>query len=178
MCFVYDFVPSFKGKLKNLEFISIDDNYSIVELIENVCIHLTSLTGFRIGGGEIYGYEASKIVSLLPKLKYLTINHATLEKKNLVLILQGCRELECLDVRNCIGFDEDDEEILKLSSAIKSFHCDGSKAQHPTSGDDYYYNFHPNLKVQDYDDDDYDYYHCDDFDLDCPYDNCEGIEWD
>ncbi|KAK1378111.1 F-box domain-containing protein [Heracleum sosnowskyi] len=151
-------VPSFKGRWKNLEFISIDDSGdSIVELIELVCIHSTSFTGLRIGGGDIYDYAAYKIVSLLPKLKYLAINHAILEKKNLLLILQGCRELVFLDVRNCIGFQEDDEEILKLSSVIKSFRCDGSKAQDPTCNDDY--NYCLDFEVQDYDDYDFDYHY-------------------
>lgn len=39
------------------------------------------------------------------------------------------RSIECLDVRNCTGFPEDDEEILKISSGIKNFQCGGSKAQ-------------------------------------------------
>lgn len=105
-------------------------------------------------------------MSQLPKLKYLTINHVTLQKKNLLLILQGCTEVEFLDVRNCIGFDEDDGEILKHSSFIKSFQCDGSKAQDLADDYDYYRS------------DDYHYYRSDDFDLDCPYDNYDGIEWD
>lgn len=99
------------------------------------------------------------IVSLIPKLKHLTINNAYLSKKNLLLILQGCRKLVFLDVRNCIGFAEDDQEILELASAVKSFSCDGSTTY------DY---------LADY----YDWYHSDDFDLECPYDNCDGIEWD
>ncbi|KAK1353759.1 hypothetical protein POM88_052124 [Heracleum sosnowskyi] len=40
--------------------------------------------------------------------------------------MRGCKELECLHVRDCIGFNENDEDILKLSSSIRNFRCDGS----------------------------------------------------
>ena len=50
---------------------------------------------------------------------------------NLLLILMGCKELVFLDGRNCNGFDE---EILKLSSVIKNFQCDGSTSKDPCDG--------------------------------------------
>ncbi|KAI5311199.1 hypothetical protein L3X38_000121, partial [Prunus dulcis] len=42
-----------------------------------------------------------------------------LEKNDLVMLLKECRELVLLDVRECEGFDERDEEILKLVSHIR-----------------------------------------------------------
>ncbi|WOH12305.1 hypothetical protein DCAR_0831807 [Daucus carota subsp. sativus] len=140
-----DDCPSFEGKWKNLEFISLHNSFYIEDLIKQIFIYLPSFTCLSIGGGYVDGDTASMIVSLIPKLKHLTINNAILQKKDLLLILKGCRELVFLDVRNCNGFGEDDEEILKLASAIKTFRCDGSKTYDLA--------------------DDYDWYPCNDFDL-------------
>ncbi|WOH12302.1 hypothetical protein DCAR_0831804 [Daucus carota subsp. sativus] len=131
--------PSFEGKWKNLEFISLRVCLCIPELIKHIFIYLPSFTGLSIVGGDVDGDTASMIVSLIPKLKHLTINNADLEKKDLLIILRGCRELVFLDVRDCNGFDEDDEEILQLASAIKTFCCDGSTTEHDsTDGSDLY----------------------------------------
>ncbi|KAL1806052.1 hypothetical protein ACET3Z_029120 [Daucus carota] len=140
-----DDCPSFEGKWKNLEFISLKNSFNIEYLIKHISIYLPSFNGLSIGGGEVDGDTASMIVSLIPKLKHLTINNAFLQKKDLLLILKGCSELLFLDVRNCDGFGEDDEEILKLASAIKTFRCDGSKTYDLA--------------------DDYDWYPCNDLDL-------------
>lgn len=130
-CDSADIILSFIGKWKNLEFLSLkSSSYCTTELIKHISIYLPNFIGLRLEGGYINEDQVSTIVSLLPKLMYLTINQATLGKKNLLLILKGCKELVLLDVCNCIGFDEDDEEILKLSSIIKNFQCNGS-----TSGD-------------------------------------------
>ena len=70
--------------------------------------------------------EASAIVTHLPKIKHLFLKGATIEKKNLVMILRCCRELVRLDVRDCFLFEESDAEILELASHIPSFRCEGS----------------------------------------------------
>ncbi|CAL5413819.1 unnamed protein product [Camellia sinensis] len=70
--------------------------------------------------------EASAIVTLLPNIKQLFLRHASMEKENPVMILQGCKELKYFDVRDCIGFDEGDNEILKLASHIQTFEHKGS----------------------------------------------------
>ncbi|KAK1353739.1 hypothetical protein POM88_052104 [Heracleum sosnowskyi] len=76
--------------------------------------------------GNLEILSIGTIVKLLPKLKRLYMDGADLSKENLLLIMRGCKELECLNVRDCIGFKENDEEILKLSSSIRNFRCDGS----------------------------------------------------
>ncbi|RVW31804.1 hypothetical protein CK203_099479 [Vitis vinifera] len=65
--------------------------------------------------------EASAIVTHLPKIKHLFLKGATIEKKNLVMILRCCRELVRLDVRDCFLFEESDAETLELASHIPSF---------------------------------------------------------
>ena len=42
------------------------------------------------------------------------------------MILQRCKELVKLDVRDCFLFDESDGVILELASHIPSFSCQGS----------------------------------------------------
>ena len=74
--------------------------------------------------------EASAIVTHLPKIKHLFLKGATIEKKNLVMILRCCRELVRLDVRDCFLFEESDAETLELASHIPSFRCEGSTHIH------------------------------------------------
>ena len=70
--------------------------------------------------------EATAIVTSLPNLKYLVLKGSTIEWENLVMVLQGCKKLLRLDVRECIGFEENDAEILALASHIPTFMCKGS----------------------------------------------------
>lgn len=120
---------------KNLEFIGIDDQTPydcIAFLIKHVCVHLSNLTSLEIGS-DIDDDVATTIGSFLPKLKYLSfILDVPLEKKHLLLILQGCKELVYVDVsQGCVGSEEYDDEILQLSCAIERFRCSGLKAKFP-----------------------------------------------
>lgn len=119
-CDSADMILSFIIKWKNLEFLSLKSGYyCTTELIKHISIYLPSFIVLRLETVQIFEEIASTIVSLLQKLLCLTINHSVLEKNALLL--------EFLDVRKCIGFDYGDEEILKLSSIIKNFQCDGSR---------------------------------------------------
>lgn len=52
----------------------------------------------------------------LATINYLSLNYAYLEKeRHLKMILLGCKEIDC------VGCDEDDEEIIKLASQIFEF---------------------------------------------------------
>ncbi|XP_043705134.1 putative F-box/LRR-repeat protein 22 [Telopea speciosissima] len=70
--------------------------------------------------------EASAIANILPNIKYLRLKETSLPRESLKIILQGCRELVLLDARNCIGFEAEDDEILKMASHIKTFMFQGS----------------------------------------------------
>ncbi|KAK1404198.1 F-box domain-containing protein [Heracleum sosnowskyi] len=109
---------------------------------------------------------ATAIVSNLSTIKRLDVlDESNLEKVNLELILRGCKELELLYARDCVGFDEDDEEILRIASGIKYFQCKGSRTgiQNSYSG---YNKFMSN--VHDYIDPHYEYDY-DDYILYCDY---------
>lgn len=68
---------------------------------------------------------ALAIITMLPKLKYLVITESLIERNNFLRILESCKDLVHLDVSYCQGFREDNEEILKLTSHIDTFICEG-----------------------------------------------------
>ncbi|KAM7485786.1 hypothetical protein LguiA_001795 [Lonicera macranthoides] len=70
------------------------------------------------------------ILKMLPKLKYLVLSESILLRKNLLMILESGQAFVHLDVSYCLGFESNDEEILKLASHIKTFKCKGSKRFH------------------------------------------------
>lgn len=131
----FDIIPSLIAKLKNLEILGVGISFYewTVEIFKLIGSHLPNFVGLFITSRYIDDYITLAIVVLLPKLKQLFINQARISKENIILIMQSCEELMHLEARNCIGFDEDDEDILKHSSTIKNFRCDGSR-----SFDDFY----------------------------------------
>ncbi|XAR62564.1 hypothetical protein NMG60_11017381 [Bertholletia excelsa] len=113
------------SKWKNLEFIRLVGSLHLQEILGRVSTHCRNFNG--LGATAYIGEEATlAIVTLVPKIKYLDLRRANIERKNLMKILKECRELEYLDARDCIGFDEDDEEIIKLGSHIRKFMREGS----------------------------------------------------
>ncbi|CAL5416383.1 unnamed protein product [Camellia sinensis] len=92
--------------------------YVADEFLAQINIHCKNYIGLAIVRAHVEQDEALAIVTLLPNIKQLFLRHAYMEKENLMMILQGCKELEYFDVRHCIGFDEGDDEILKLASHI------------------------------------------------------------
>ena len=69
---------------------------------------------------------AYTIVICLSKIKHMFLKGETIERRNLVMILQRCKEVLKLDVRECFLFEESDGEILEIASHIPSFSCQGS----------------------------------------------------
>lgn len=104
-----DIISSLIVKLKNLEFLGIGSTRSdwIVEIFELIGVHLPNLSSLWVTSRHIDDDVALAIATLFPKLKHLYMNGAELLKENLLLIMRGCKELVCLYVLDCIGFDED-----------------------------------------------------------------------
>lgn len=69
---------------------------------------------------------APGLVNFVPNIRYLFLKVSGIDRENLVMILQGCKELASLDVRDCIGFEDDDAERLQLALHIPAFMCEGS----------------------------------------------------
>ncbi|KAA8548423.1 hypothetical protein F0562_000107 [Nyssa sinensis] len=126
----YFTIPNLVCKMKNLEMLTLEDSSNLQETLTPVSLHCKNLVGLDFTPGfalvHILEDEASAIVTLLPNIKHLGLRHTFLQRKFLVMILQGCKELVHLDVRNSIGFNVDDE-ILKLTSHIRTFMYEGSR---------------------------------------------------
>ncbi|KAF5940465.1 hypothetical protein HYC85_021632 [Camellia sinensis] len=119
-------IPILISKWTNLEILRLGGTFQMQEVLAQINIHCKNFIGLAIARAHVEQDEASAIVTLLPNIKQLFLRHAYMEKENLVMILQGCKELEYFDVRHCIGFDEGDDEILKLASRIRTFKDEGS----------------------------------------------------
>lgn len=70
---------------------------------------------------------AKDIAKLVPKIKYLCLRRAKIGRSELIVLIKGCRDLEVLDVRDCVGFSERDKVIAQLASHIGKFMKGGSR---------------------------------------------------
>ncbi|KAG6743592.1 hypothetical protein POTOM_052291 [Populus tomentosa] len=119
-------VPSLIGKWEHLENLWLGSSRNLVNIITQISLACNKFSGLCISSATIHEEEASAIVTNLPNIKCLILRGAEIDFRNLVIILQGCKNLVHLDARDCIGFDSDDEEVLELASHIKTFKCEGS----------------------------------------------------
>lgn len=119
-------IPKLISKWKNLEMLSLGSRHNMEEILAQISLHCNNF--IMLFAPQIYvgKDEATAIVTSLPNLKYLVLKGSTIEWENLVMVLQGCKKLLRLDVRKCIGFEENDAEILALASHIPTFMCEGS----------------------------------------------------
>ena len=116
------------SKWKSLEFVRLGSSFKMQEVLAQINIHCKNFVALAITRAIIGKDEASAIVTLVPNIQFLGLRSAKfMEKENLVMILQGCKNLVQFDVRDCIGFDEGDDEILKLASHITTFEHEGSR---------------------------------------------------
>ncbi|KAL7176451.1 hypothetical protein ACSBR2_029896 [Camellia fascicularis] len=118
-------IPNLTSKWKILAILRLGGTFQMQEIIAQINVHCENFIGLGIPGAYIGEDTASAIVTLLPNIKQLFLRHASMENENLVMILQGCKELKYFDVRDYIGFDEGDDEILKLASHIQTFKLEG-----------------------------------------------------
>ncbi|PIA32935.1 hypothetical protein AQUCO_04300119v1 [Aquilegia coerulea] len=118
-------IPKLLAKFKELEMLRLGCDINFEKMVTEI---VTNCKNFRalFTSGNIHMEEASTIVTFLPNLKYLGLRGSYLPRECLIHILNGCKNLVFLDVGNCIGFDEDDDEISKLASHIKTFKSEGS----------------------------------------------------
>ncbi|KAJ6853097.1 F-box/LRR-repeat protein-like [Iris pallida] len=124
-------VPGLIRKWKGLEFLSMGKKPStFTRIIEQISLNCNNFTGLRLSG-RISREHALAIVDHLPRLKYLAMSGCSLSKRELLAILDGCKELEAVDVSNCTGFVVDDE-ITRIASFIRDFKYEGAKM-----GEDY-----------------------------------------
>ncbi|RVW83655.1 hypothetical protein CK203_039285 [Vitis vinifera] len=104
------------NKWKNLEVLPIKWSYNMAEIIPHISLHCKNFPQLIAPG----------LVNFVPNIRYLFLKVSGIDRENLVMILQGCKELASLDVRDCIGFEDDDAERLQLALHIPAFMCEGS----------------------------------------------------
>ncbi|PRQ58793.1 putative F-box domain, leucine-rich repeat domain, L domain-containing protein [Rosa chinensis] len=111
----------------NVKFLKLPTgSYALEVVLEHVKEKCKSFCGLNVCDADIGKKAASAIVKFVPKIKYLWLRRARIGRQGLVTLLQGCKDLELLDVRECSGFDEGDEEIAELAASIPKFMCEGS----------------------------------------------------
>ena len=118
-------IPQFISKWKSLEMMRLG-KFHMKEVLPEIGLHCNNFIWLSAPETYIGKDEASAIVTSLPQLKYLDLHGASFEKETLVMILQGCKQLVHLDIRDCWGFHGVDAEILKLASHIPTFMWEGS----------------------------------------------------
>ncbi|KAG1348022.1 F-box/LRR-repeat protein [Cocos nucifera] len=119
-------IPELVGKWKDLERLEMESKpSSFSEIATQVGLNCKSFTGLRMFGA-IKKEDVLAITKSLPKIRNLCLSGSYLCKKELLAMVDGCKELEKLIVNDCIGF-EADEEVLKRASAITTFEHEGSK---------------------------------------------------
>ncbi|XP_010241682.1 PREDICTED: uncharacterized protein LOC104586221 [Nelumbo nucifera] len=144
---IADKIPSLVHKWKNLEHLHLEylqGGFPFPKIIEEIGRHRKNFIGISVNAGTIDDEVVSAIVTWLPKLRTLDLSGVfgildigvTLSKKNLLKILEGCKELDVLAVRKCIQLKIDDE-ILKQASHIKNFKYEVMN-EYCDFGSDYY----------------------------------------
>ncbi|KAG0467093.1 hypothetical protein HPP92_018673 [Vanilla planifolia] len=122
-------IPRLMAKWKELERLEIHSKPSnFVHLAAEIAQNCRYIHELVMPGSSIKKEDAQAIVNFLPKLKSLDLSRSYLRKEELLTIAEGCRELERLIAKNCIGF-ELDEEITRKASRITLFQHDGSKTK-------------------------------------------------
>ncbi|XP_019056195.1 PREDICTED: putative F-box/LRR-repeat protein 23 isoform X2 [Nelumbo nucifera] len=143
-----DSIPSLVCKWKNLEHLHLEyisHGLPLPKIIEEIGRHCKNFTGISVNGGPIGDEMVSVIVTWLPKLRTLDLSGifevlnigVYLPKKNLLKILEGCKELDVLAVRECSQLKIDDE-VLKQASYIKNFKYEVLDDFSDFYSDDYY----------------------------------------
>lgn len=123
------------SKWKNLQVLSIGNSYMLYEIFAQIRIHCKKFAGLICCYSWI-GHEDASAIASLPKIKNLSFRKSHFKQNHLLMILESCRELEFLELKDCDGFDYDDE-IRRLTSQIKTFRCESSTTS--KEDDDYHY---------------------------------------
>ncbi|KAF3955044.1 hypothetical protein CMV_019692 [Castanea mollissima] len=116
-------LPEVISKWKNLELLKIGRPciHNMERILEEISLHCKNFCHLEIDNIPIIqAEEASAIVTFLPNIRYLHLRHGVIDQKSLKIILQGCKKLVHLDVRDSLLFECDDQ-LLELASHIANF---------------------------------------------------------
>ncbi|KAI0501369.1 hypothetical protein KFK09_016314 [Dendrobium nobile] len=120
-------IPSLFSKWKELQQLELESKpYNFSQLAAMIGQNCNDFIELKMPSSAISKEDVLAIIKFLPKLRSLDLSRSYLPKKELLLIVEGCRELERLSVKNCIGF-EADEEVKTKACRIEKFEYEGSK---------------------------------------------------
>lgn len=119
-------IPELVGRWRDLEQLEMETKpSSFLEMIAVIGRNCGRFGRLKVRG--LIGKEDAKaIVDCLPDLNHLELSKSYLTKEELVVIVNGCRKLERLTVKDCLGLQVDDE-VVRSASRIKCFEHEGSK---------------------------------------------------
>ncbi|KAG6479268.1 hypothetical protein ZIOFF_062730 [Zingiber officinale] len=122
-------IPELVRRSKDLEHLEMETKpSSFLEAVAEIGLNCPWFVGLKVRG--LIGREDAKALArCLPELKHLELSKSYLSKSyltkdELLVVISGCRKLETLTVKDCLGFQADDE-ILKLVSRIERFEHEG-----------------------------------------------------
>ncbi|XP_072988202.1 F-box/LRR-repeat protein At3g48880-like [Typha latifolia] len=119
-------LPEIFAKWKDLEWLEMATKpSSFLEVVTQISASCKNFVGLSMSG-SIKKRDAMAIVELLPQLKCLCLNKSYLPKEELLIILSGCKNLERLSVKDCVGF-ELDVEVMNRGKGVGVFEREGSK---------------------------------------------------
>ena len=96
---------------------------SFLELLAQMSSHCVKFTGLKMSG-HIQKEDSYALVHSLPKLEYLNLGKSCMTKNELMMIIEGLKEMKKLIVNECVGFQVDDE-VKKRSFGIQTFQHEG-----------------------------------------------------
>uniref|UniRef100_A0ACD5W884 Uncharacterized protein n=1 Tax=Avena sativa TaxID=4498 RepID=A0ACD5W884_AVESA len=88
--------------------------------------HCPGFSGLKISG-SIKPEDAAAMAISLPRLRSLCLDSSYLPKQELLAILAGCKQLVEFSARNCVGFNDKDEEVIRRGAGIDRFDIGGSR---------------------------------------------------
>ncbi|KAJ6797898.1 F-box/LRR-repeat protein-like [Iris pallida] len=128
-----DHISELAGKWTELEHLEMAANPSTFpELASEINLHCRNFSGLKMAGLRMK--DAMAIVNHLPNLKYLNLSNSYISKGTLLLMMNGCKEIEVLTVKHCIGF-EADGEVREAAAHIGVFNHEGSKLTNDSDSD-------------------------------------------
>ncbi|KAJ0987290.1 hypothetical protein J5N97_005646 [Dioscorea zingiberensis] len=119
-------IPEFIRGFKDLECLEMECKpRCFLELVKEINLKCKKLVGLSMAG-YVKHEDALAMANLIPGLRYLNLSKSYMEKESLLVILDGCRDLERLEVKGCFALEVDDK-VLRRASGIKTFLYEGCR---------------------------------------------------
>ncbi|KAK1645699.1 hypothetical protein QYE76_063504 [Lolium multiflorum] len=110
--------------LRHLELESKPSSFPAV--VAQLGTHCPNFSGLKTSG-SIKPEDVAAMAASLPGLRSLCLDSSYLPKQELLAILAGCKQLVDFSARNCVGFSEQDEEVIARGARIERFEIGGSR---------------------------------------------------